>query len=187
MPLPHSTKVFAVQDAAIYKMLTDPVGGTVTYAAKTDVPGIKSLAVTRVYAAKELRGDNTLLDQEAILERVTLKIAYAKLAFDVESILGGHVVTDSGTTPNMKTTMKVTPTDVINFWKLEAQCVRADQIGGDVHIVAYKCKIAAPLDMGMSEEDFQLFGFEAACVQTLGTTAGGWLDEVYNETAIAIA
>lgn len=185
MPLVHETKVFAVQDAQIYKMLTDPAGGATTWATKVNVPGIKSLAVTRVYNSKELRGDNSLLDTEAILERITLKIAYAKLAFDVEAILGGHAVTDSGTTPNMIAKMKVLPTDSIPNWKLEAQCVRADSIGGDVHIVAYKCKISAGLDMGMSEEDYQLFGFEAVSQPTIGTPLS-WLDEVYNETAVAI-
>lgn len=185
MALIHETKVFAVQDAAVYKMLTDPSGAAFTYGAKVNVPGIKSVAVTRVYNGKELRGDNQLMDAEAILERITLKIAYAKLGFDVEAVLGGHTVTDSGTTPNQIAKLKVLPTDQIPFWKFEAQCVRADSIGGDVHLVSYKNKITANLDMGMAEEDYQLFGFEATSVPTIGTPLS-WFDEVYNETAVAI-
>lgn len=185
MPLVHETKVFGVIDAKIYKMLTDPAAAPTTYGSGVNVPGMKSMAVSKVYNSKELRGDNALLDTESVLERVTLKIAFAKLAFDVESIITGGTVADTGVTPNMKATLTTDTADVINFWKLEAQCVRADSIGGDVHIVAYKCKISASLDMGMAEEDYQLFGFEATSVKTNGTGAG-WLQEVYNETAVAV-
>lgn len=184
--LSHVTKVYAAKDAGIYKLLTDPAGAPTTYGSKFDVPGIKSIAVTRVYNGKELRGDNSLMDEESVLERITLKILYAKLAFDVENILGGHALTDSGTTPNQKVQMKVLPTDTINFWKLEAQCVSADSVGGDVHLIAYKGKITGNLDMGLAEEDYQLFGFEAACAPTIGTPLS-WLDEIANETAVAIA
>lgn len=185
MALFHETKVYGVVDAKIYKLLTDPSGAPTTYGSAVNVPGMKSMAVTRVYQSKQLRGDNQLLDEEATLQAITLKIAYAKLAFDAEAIITGATVTDSGTTPTQKVTMKVLPTDQIPNWKLEAQCVRADSIGGDVHIVAWKCKISANLDMGMAEEDFQLFGFEATALPTIGTPLG-WLDEVYNETAVAV-
>jgi hypothetical protein len=183
--LSHVTKVYASRDAAMYKLLTDPAGAPTTYGSKFDVPGIKSIAITKTYEGKELRGDNQLMDTESILKSITIKIAYAKLAFDIENILGGHAVTDSGTTPNQKVAMKVLPTDTINFWKLEAQCVSADSVGGDVHLIAYKCKITGNLDMGMAEEDFQLFGFEASCAPTIGTPLS-WIDEVANETQVAI-
>ena len=187
MALFHETKVFATNDAKIYKLLTDPSGAPTTYGSAINVPGMKSLVVTRVYQSKQLRGDNQLLDEEAILMSITLKIAYAKLAFDAEAVITGATVSDSGVTPNQKVTMKILPTDTINNWKLEAQCVRADSIGGDVHIVAYKCKISGNLDMGLAEEDYQLFGFEATAIPTIGTPALNWLVEVYNETAVAVA
>lgn len=185
MALSHVTKVYGAKDVKIYKLLTDPAGAPTTYGTGVDVPGIKSLATTRIYSGKELRGDNQLLDQESTLERIVLKIVYAKLAFDAEAIITGATVTDSGVTPNAKVTLKVLPTDVIPFWKLEAQCVSADTPGGDVHIVAYKCKITANLDMGLAEEDYQIFGFEASTVPTIGTPLS-WLDEVANETAVAV-
>lgn len=185
MALFHETKVFAVNDAKIYKLLTDPSGAPTTYGSAVNVPGMKSMTVTRVYNQKELRGDNQLLDAESILERITLKIAYAKLAFDAEAIITGAGVTDTGVTPNQKVTLKVLPTDQIPTWKIDAQCIRADSPAGDVHIVGWKCKITANLDMGLAEEDYQLFGFEATAMPTIGTPLG-WMDEVYNETAVAI-
>ena len=186
MALIHETKVFAASDCRISKLLTDPAGAPTTYAASVNVPGIKSLAVSRVYNQKELRGDNQLLDTEAILERITLKIAYAKLAFDAEAIITGATVTDSGTTPNQIAKLRVLPTDSIPNWKLEASCVRADVPGSDVHIVAYKCRISANLDMGLNDEDYQLFAFEATASPTIGTPLS-WMDEIYNETAAVIA
>lgn len=185
MALSHVTKVYAIKDAKIYKMLTDPAGGAYTYSSGVDVPGMKSCLVTRVYETKTLRGDYQLLDKQGILMDVTLKIAYAKLAFDVEAILFGSTVSDSGVTPNQKVTLATLPADQLNYWKLEASCVSADTPGGDVHLVAYKSIVTGNFDTGIPEEDYQLFGFEASAVPTIGTPLK-WFDEVANETAVAI-
>src|SRR4051812_8582671 len=118
MALSHVTKVFAMRDAKIYKLLTDPSGSAYTYGSAVDVRGMKSCVMTKVYESKQLRGDNQLLDKQGILMDVQLKIGYAKLAFDVEAILTGATVTDSGSTPNQKVTLANLPTDVIPYWKL---------------------------------------------------------------------
>jgi hypothetical protein len=143
------------------------------------------VAVTRTYDSKQLRGDNQLLAVETLLVAITLKIAHGKLGFDVDNVLTGGTITDSGVTPNMKTSYKILPTDVPNYWKLEAQCVSAEPVGGDFHLIAYKGKVSGALDLGMAEEDFQLFGFEAVCSPTIGTPLS-WLDLVENETKVAV-
>jgi hypothetical protein len=185
MPNSRITKIFAMKDAKVYKMLTDPAGAPTTYATGLDVPGMKSVAITRTYSSKTLRGDNQLLDTESILETIELQIAYAKFSFDVENTIFGGTITESGTTPNMKTVIKLLPTDPINFWKLEAQCVSADPVAGDFHLIAYKCKASGTVALGMAEEDYQLFGLNAQAAPTLGTPLS-WVDEILNETAVAI-
>jgi hypothetical protein len=174
-----------MRDAKVYKMLTDPAGGAYTYGAAVDVPGMKACVVTKVYESKILRGDNVLLSKHGILMDITIKIGYAKLSFDVEAVLTGATVADSGSAPNQKVTLSVLPGDVIPYWKLEAACVSVDTPGGDIHLVAYKCVVTGNLDTGFAEEDYQLQGFEASAVPTIGTPLK-WLDEVANETAVAI-
>jgi hypothetical protein len=185
MALSHVTAVYAMNDAKVYKMLTDPAGAPTTYATGVDVPGMKSVAITRIYNSHELRGDNQLMAVESILERITIKVAHGKLGFDVDNVLTGGTIADTGTTPNQKTAYKILPSDVPNFWKLEAQCVSADPVGGDFHLIVYKAKVSNNLDLGMAEEDFQLFGFEAVCAPTIGTPLS-WLDLVENETKVAV-
>ncbi len=65
MPLSHISRLFAVADAKISKMLTDPPGGAATYGPAVDVPGIKSLPVDFDFVTADLTGDNRRLDQES--------------------------------------------------------------------------------------------------------------------------
>lgn len=185
MPNSRITKIFAAKDAKTYKMLTDPAGAPTTYAGGLTVPGIKSIAITRNYAGKELRGANQLLDSDSVLERITLKILYAKFSFDQENTIFGGTIVESGVTPNMKTVIKILPTDPINFWKIECQAVSVDPVAGDFHFIGYKVKVTGGVDLGLTEEDYQLFSLDAQAVPTLGTPLS-WIDEVLNETAVAV-
>lgn len=190
MPLTHNSKLFSVNDAAIYKMLTDPAGAVPTYAARVDIVGVQALTSTMEMDIKQLRGDNTLLAVDAIFKDVKGKITYGKFNFDVLTAATTTSSTDSGTTPNQKTVATLGQFDLPANWKLEAQSKQVDYIGGDVHLLYWKC-IQSSMDMfGFGQEDYNGQGMDFMAMPVNGTPAGfsanAWVTAIANETAIAI-
>lgn len=189
MPLAHVTKEFGANDAGVFKLSTDVSGSAPTYATKVDVPGVKSLEMTLTTKTEKLRGDNTLLAADSILDSVDGKLNYAKLGFDVQTAILSATATDSGTTPNMKTTMTVAQIDSPASHKIEAQTKGVDYIGGDIHLIAYKCT-PGNIAMGLAEEAYREQSYDFIAVPLIGTITGGpaaaWYTIVANETAVSI-
>lgn len=189
MALSHQTKLFGVNDMGIYKLSTDVAGTAPTYAAKVDVVGVKSLEATIATDTKELRGDNTLLAADSVLKDIAGKVAYAKHNFDVFAALTSALTTDAGTSPNQTSTLTIVQGTLPAYFKVEGQSKQVDFVGGDVHIIAYKC-MPGNLMTGLAEEDYRLQGNDFISVPLIGTIAAGpanaWLTILSNETAVAI-
>jgi hypothetical protein len=189
VPVSPFSKLFAVEDAKIAAMTADPSGGTTTYGSLVDVPGIKEVTLSGTVETKSLRGDNTLLDSRSTLQSLTLTVSNAKLSLDVLPLILDGAKVDSGVTPNMVATYDLLGSDSAPpYFKFEAKTPTdgADTIGGDVHIVLYKCTLSGLPDLGFAEEDYRTVGFSATCSPQLGTL-NRWLRIVFNETAAAIA
>lgn len=190
MPISHVSKVFAVEDCKISPMTADPAGGTTTYGTAIDVPGIKSIEVKGTIETKTLRGDNTLLDADAVLTEVTLTVTHAKLSLDVLSAFFVDApVVDSGTAPNEVATWSLTGDNSrLAPFKLEGKTPTGgtDEIDGDGHLVFAKCILSSFPDMGLPEEDYATASFETTCFPALGDGVP-WMDVLLNETATAIA
>jgi hypothetical protein len=187
MPITRVTQVYAVQDAKIRPILTDPAGGTATYGTPIDVPGIKSFEISGDVEVKRLRGDNGPLATRSALTNVQVAVTNAKLSFDVLKAIIGGTVTDSGTTPAQKSVWDLTPaTAILPPFELEGVTPSngTDLIGGDLHWVLNKCGLTAFPALGFAEEDFRIASFSAACDPLLST--GKWISAVLNETAVAI-
>jgi hypothetical protein len=187
--LAHQTKVFGVNDAAVYKLSTDPSGAPPTYAAKVDITGVKSMEITLATDTKELRGDNSLLAADSVLKDITGKLMYAKFNFDVWTALTSMSSTDSGSTPNQKTIMTLAQADTPVFGKVEAQSKQVDYVGGDMHVICYKCMPGNFLG-GFAEENYREQEFSFTSVPLIGTISGGpaqaWFSALVNETSVAI-
>lgn len=190
MPLSHVTKSYAIKDCKVAKMTADPAGGATTYAAAVDVPGVVSISLTQAMANKLLKGDNTLLDADVtVSEPWTGKLNFAKLSFDVESILFGTTVTDAGVTPNQTVTQvqyggTAAAPSVPNYFRLEGIAAGADLIAGDLHLTFWKCKISGGV-AGFAEEDYMKADFDVIAIPRLSD--GSWMTKVINETAAAAA
>ena len=187
MPISHFSKFYAVSDAKIAALTADPSGGTATYGALIDVPGIKSVTVSGDINTVELRGDNTLLDSNSTLTNLTVSFEYAKLNLDALAAMVGGTVTDGGATTLETATFRRLGTDSFSYFKFEAKTPTAgvDEVAGDGHVLLYKCMLSSFPDLGMAEEDYQTFSAEAVAVPRLSDSR--WLDVVLNETATAIA
>lgn len=186
MPLVHFTKVFAVEDAKMALVTADVAGAATTYGAVIDVPGVKSVKLTGDLEVKELRGDNTLLDKDAVLTALAIEVEHAKLGFDLLPAVG-LTIADSGTTPNQKVTASLVAGSRPKPFKFEAKTPTGgvDYLTGDHHIVLYKCIMNGFPEMGLAEEDYQTVTFGADAMPTQGT-GQKWLDLVMNETAAVI-
>jgi hypothetical protein len=189
MALAHVSKLFGVNDAAVFEMLTDPAGAAPTYAAKVDVPGVKSMELTLGTDTKELRGDNTLLAADSVLKTISGKVTHGKVGFDIWQALTTATATDSGTTPAQKVSLILSQTDLPTNFKVEGQSKQVDYVGGDIHIVVFKA-IPANLLAGFAEEDYREQSFELTAMPLIGTITGGpaaaWIQLVANETAVSI-
>ncbi|GAA2112433.1 hypothetical protein GCM10009759_55150 [Kitasatospora saccharophila] len=188
MPLSHVSKLFSIVDCKITPLLTDPAGGTATYAAQSiDVPGIRVLTVAGSVQAKTLRGDNKLLDSNSYVDGVTASAEHAKLSLDVLAAILGGTVMDSGTTPAQKSTLGITGANaVLPYFKIEGVTPPggSDALGGDVHLVLYKCQLSKFPDLGFQGDDYRIPKFEVNCVPLASTDK--WFDYVFNETAVPI-
>lgn len=183
------TKRFAVDDAKVAKITSDPVGGSTVYAASVDVPGIKSVDLTINVTEKELRGDNKSLDTDVVYARATGTFNYAKNLHDLHAVLLGATKTDAGTTPNQTSTLGLLGANRPGKFKFEAKTPTggADPSGlttGDEHLVLYKCIITGFGGFGFAEEDYDLFSVPFTSYARLSDDK--WIDDVLNETTVAI-
>lgn len=186
MALAHTSKLFAVQDAKIAKLTSDPSGGSPVFATSIDVPGIKSVEVSFEINNVELRGDNTRLDSDSVLGGISVSFEHAKVSLDVLAAMIGGTVTDSGTTPNQVATLSRLSTDAFNYFKLEAKTPTngVDFSGGDAHLIIWKLKLT-DYSIGFAEEDYYTFEGEASGSTLLSNNK--IFDIVLNETQAAVA
>lgn len=188
MPIQRFTKVYGIKDAKIAPLTADPDGGTPTYGALIDVPGIKSFEISGEVEVKKLRGDNVQLATNSTISNVQVAITHAKMSLDVLAAIIGGTVTESGTTPSQKAVWDLT-SDNANFpaFKLEGVTPPngVDIIGGDAHVVLHKLTCAAFPDLGFAEEDYRIASFTADADPLLSNKK--WISVVLNETAAAIA
>lgn len=187
MPLSHVSKVYAVTDAKIYKVTADPAGGTTTYGAAIDVPGIKEVNIGGDVNTVELRGDNTLLDQNSTLASISVSVSHAKISLDALNVMLGGTNTDTGVTPNQIATFLLKNTDTMSYWKLSAKTptAGADSVTGDIHFTLHKCILSSFPDLGHAEEDYRIVSFDAVAMPLLSN--GNWLTIAANETAANLA
>lgn len=185
MPVSHVTKVFAVSDAKLAKLLTDPAGGAATYATSIDIPGIKSFKIGGDVESKSLRGDNTLLDSDAVLTNVTVEVEQAKMSLDELAMFMGMTVTDSGTTPNQVATLDLTAGGKPAPFKLSGVSASADAVAGNVSIILHKCILSGFPEFGLAEEDYQTVSFKANAMPLLAT-GNKWMSVAHNETALVL-
>lgn len=179
--LSHVSKVFAVRDAAVRPLLTDPAGGSATYGDRIDVPGIKSVTISGDIEVKELRGDNMLLDSDSTLTNVQAEFEYAKLSLDVLAVMFGNTVADSGTTPNQVSTWELTNESRLAPFGFEAISASADTIGGDVLIELHKVVLASFPELGMAEEDYKTQPLSGSAAPRISD--GKWVKVSLRETA----
>lgn len=185
MPLSHVTSLFNIDDCKIYPLTSDPSSGSPTYGSGVDVPGIRELNVTFDMLSKELYGDAKVLSQKNKVRKVTATASHAKVSLDALVVFLGGAVTDSGSTPNMKSTYKLKGASQPAPFKLEAQILAVDHVAvsGDAHLLLWKCT-AEGVGVGGAMEDFSIPSLSIVGVPLICTD--DTMDIILEETAVAL-
>lgn len=180
MTLAKETVILGVDDAKISPISVDDASA-LTYDAAIDVPGITSIKLTPNFVEKELRGDESILDQYSKLESIDWSFENSIMSLDVLAVLIGGTVTANGVTPNQSQTYKLNKADKPKYFKLEGKSDYTDM--GDAHVVLYKCK-ASKAEYSFVGEDYAKV---SASGKAIGTKYNGDIkDLVFNETAVDI-
>ena len=183
MPQSHVTKNFGTQQIRIAKLLTDPAGGSATYASSIQLVGAKEFQLTGTVNLKQLRGDNQLLAVDGVPGDLTLKIKHAKLNLDALTVLEGGTLADTGSSPNQVTTYDYLGGTSLVYWKVECQNVAVDTPGGDLHYILWKCVMSMFPIQGTMEEDYDIYELECRPMPRISDNR--WKQVVLNQTAVA--
>jgi hypothetical protein len=141
MPVPRATVVYDIHDAKIYKLLTDPVGGSPTFGPAVDVPGMAEFSVDPNFVTQELKGDAKVIAKKGRADRFTVSVTYGKIALDVQGVLMGGTITDTGTTPAMVGEWSMPGTNSLQYFKMEASIEDVELGLQQVQVILYKCQL----------------------------------------------
>jgi hypothetical protein len=182
MPLNRTTKVFGVTHAQIEVLTADTAGTAPTYGTAIDLPGIKSVTITGDIETKQLRGDNTVLDEDSVLTGIGVSFETAKVSLDfLAAALTTPAIVDAGTTPAQTSTLNITNTSKLRPFRFKAIAAGADPVAGTVLMTLHKVVLSSFPELGMAEEDYKTAPVEGRAMPILGT-GGLWLSVQILET-----
>jgi hypothetical protein len=162
------SKWYAISDAKIFPMLTDPPDAVPTYGPALDVPGIKSLIISGSTDTKELRGDNMLLDTSTVITSMDGTFEYAKLDLDVQTVLVGGIVQEQTDPPASAWDWGTSDYATAGYWMIIGRTPTADTPTGDCWLMVYKCKVASFPELGFAEEDYKTFSVDFSALELQG-------------------
>lgn len=180
MPLAKESVILGIDDAKMFPLTTDD-STELAYGAAVDIPGVTSLKLSPKFVEKELRGDESILDQYSKLDYIDWSFENSVMSLDALAILLGGAVTASGVTPNRSQTYKLNKSHKPGYFKIEGKSDYADV--GDAHAVLYKCK-ANKVDYSFVGEDYAKVSAAGKAIPTKYN--GDIKDIVFNETAVDI-
>lgn len=180
--LSHKTQLYEVVACNLKKMTADPASGAATYGTVIAVPEIKTLLLQPAFSKKVLRGGGQLLSVRSKMTEINFTMTYAKLNLDAEAVIFGGAVSDTGVTPNQASSYDQLGSDALPYFWLEAWTDGADTIGGDAHIILYKC-IADNESVGFADEDFHTMSVGGSAMQRISDSK--WRTIKLNETLVA--
>lgn len=176
---------YGIRDAKVFPLTDDPSGGSPTYGAGVDCPGIQEVSMSEEFINAELKGDDQTVAVYSKPDKITGTIRIAKDSYPMFAAILGGTVTNSGSSPNEKIVYKRKGTDLPGYFKLEGQATLADNNqAGDSHMILYKCKITGVTRTRSGE------GFGQIELNYMGIpldSTGDTYDLEENETAVSIS
>lgn len=146
MALETVTKMYGVDDIKIFEVTAD-TATTYTVGPAVDVPGARQISLKAEIESKDLTGDEITLDVIAKCKALTITFEFAKLSLEMQKIIMGGTTSTSGTGDTEEVTYDFEEGDAPKYFQFQAQIKSTDNEGGDLHIIAFKCKAtSAPIN-----------------------------------------
>lgn len=165
MAISHKTALLGVDDLKIFPITNDSEE-SFTVAEGIDVPGVRQISLTFEIDQKELTGDEKTLAVSSKIKSVTFNSEYAELSLDVLSALSGGSVSTNGADDSESASFSFSDGDLPQYFQLQAKINGTDSIvGGDCHIIIYKCKASA-IPINGVQSDFATYTFDGKGVFT---------------------
>lgn len=161
-------------------------GAATTLGTITDNPNARTMSFSESEDYEELRGDDKVVAIRGLGASVEWEMENGGISIPAYKSMNGGTVTTTGTTPAQVTTYTKKVTDERPYFKGEGQSM--SDLGGDFHVVLYKCRASGSLEGELSDGAFWLTG---ASGLALPANLTGKVDVLYefvlNETAVAIS
>jgi len=172
-----ATHVFGAQHAEISSVTAeDPIAETITYGTPVDVPGLKNVTVNISTDSKELRGDNTLLAKETVVQNVEVVLEFAKWDATIFAAITGSTIVNSTDGYSVAVNANNTP----GTFALRAQSVSTSESGKIAEIFFPKLKISNLPDMlGLVEEEFKTV---SVTCEVIPAYTGDWMVFNYGDS-----
>lgn len=165
MAISHKTALLGVDDLKIFPITNDSED-SYTVSDGIDVPGVRQISLTFEIDQKELTGDEKTLAVSSKIKSITFNSEYAELSLDVLAALSGGAVSTSGTGDTETASFSFSDGDLPSYFQLQAKINGTDSIvGGDCHIIIYKCKASA-IPINGVQSDFATYTFDGKGVFT---------------------
>lgn len=164
-----------------------------TWSALVDMPAAAEMSVTFEQGdERTLEGDGGIVQTNTAKGVVRGTLRLGGITPQIVADLFGHVLVQSGTTPNIKNTLTYKDAVSRPFFKVEGRALNNEQ--GDTHVLVYKAQVDKVFpDVALTQGDWTALEIPIICYLTTSTkvvnaVAQNMLIEIIqNETAAAIA
>ena len=146
-----------------------------------DLDAAQTLSFTPTFTSAELRGDDVIKVAMGNLSGGEASISAGGYSSAAVAIMFGKTLTQTGSSPNEVTTLKLSAGDVMPYFKIYG--LARDEAGGDVHVLLPKCKVTGWGNMEFSDENFFITSVDVQCLDD-GTN--GIIQIIQHETTATL-
>jgi hypothetical protein len=156
-----------------------------TLGTGVDYPNARTMSFSEAEDYEELRGDDKVVAIVGKGASVEWEMEHGGISIPTYKLMAGGTVATTGTTPAQVTTYTKKVTDARPYFKAEGQSI--SDLGGDFHVVLYRCKASESLEGELADGAFWLTAASGIAMPSLLT---GKVDTLYefmlNETVVPI-
>lgn len=158
----------------IYDIKLTNIGGTV----QVDLPYAQTMTFTERLVSGELRGDGKTVAVVSEVDALEASLEAGGISLEAYALMSGRTVTESGTTPTRKNTLKGQGAERFPYFKIYGKSLADGD--DDVHVKLYKCKLTNGLEGNLADGEFMMSNMGSIICIDDGTN--GVFDIVQNET-----
>ncbi|QXO13678.1 major tail protein [Gordonia phage DumpTruck] len=159
-------------------------GGTILGNTSIDLPYMQTFSFSETEEFQELRGDDKVITTRGQGAQVEWSLESGGISLKAWAVFTGGTVTESGTTPNRKVTLRKLATANRPYFRIEGQAI--SDSGGDLHAIVYRCRCNDTIEGEFADGEFFATSVSGLGLPLLDADFDLLYDFVQNETMQAI-